>query len=141
MPNANYYQNLTAPLWGIMASLVAVATIAVLLRLFSRRLSQAPFWWDDWTVVAALVTSIFNLHIDFFQRILDSFTNMKDMEILYYGLTTCYWIQVGAGGLGRHTEAVGGPVDQRNLLIYWKARFLLAHQIPYPICSDLKMRH
>ena len=47
---------------------------------------------------------------------------MNGIKVLYYGLTICYWIQAGAGGLGRHTEAVGGPVDHRTLLRYGKAR-------------------
>ncbi len=34
---------------------VVLATIAVALRLFARKLSAAPFWWDDWTIVASLV--------------------------------------------------------------------------------------
>lgn len=35
---------------------VVLATIAVALRLFARKLSSAPFWWDDWTIVASLVS-------------------------------------------------------------------------------------
>ncbi len=35
---------------------VVLATIAVALRLFARKLSAAPFWWDDWTIVASLVS-------------------------------------------------------------------------------------
>ena len=40
---------------GSIVSVVA-ATVAVALRLFARRLSAAPFWWDDWTIVASLVS-------------------------------------------------------------------------------------
>ena len=56
MPSVYFYQSLTGPLYGITATLLAVATIAVVLRLFARKLSTASFWWDDWTIVAALVT-------------------------------------------------------------------------------------
>ena len=41
-------------LLGSIASVV-LATAAVVLRLIARRLSDAPFWWDDYTIVAALV--------------------------------------------------------------------------------------
>lgn len=34
---------------------VALATIAVAARLLARRLSAAPYWWDDWTIIASLV--------------------------------------------------------------------------------------
>lgn len=34
---------------------VVLATVAVALRLLARRLSAAPFWWDDWTILASLV--------------------------------------------------------------------------------------
>ena len=64
MPSV-YYQSLTAPLYGITATLLAVATIAVVLRLFARKLSKASFWWDDWTIVAALVTTKFLMLIFF----------------------------------------------------------------------------
>ena len=36
---------------------VALATIAVSLRLLARRISNASFWWDDWTILASLVSS------------------------------------------------------------------------------------
>ena len=52
-----YYQNLTALLYGITATLLALPTVAVVLRLISRRLSPVSFWWDDWTITVALVSS------------------------------------------------------------------------------------
>ena len=36
---------------------VSLATAAVVLRLAMRRLSEASYWWDDWTILAALVNS------------------------------------------------------------------------------------
>ena len=49
---------------GSIVSVVA-ATVAVALRLYARRLSAAPFWWDDWTIVASLVSmsSRVNMHL------------------------------------------------------------------------------
>ncbi len=40
---------------GSIVSVVA-ATIAVGARLLARRISAAPFWWDDWTIMASLVS-------------------------------------------------------------------------------------
>ena len=51
-----YYQSRTAEVYGITAALLSVATFAVILRLFARRLSKARFWTDDWSILAALVT-------------------------------------------------------------------------------------
>lgn len=73
MPGVNFYQSLTAPLYGITATLLAVATIAVVLRLFARKLSKASFWWDDWTIMAALVTSKFFMWTSF-EHFSDSLT-------------------------------------------------------------------
>lgn len=33
---------------------LVIAILAVILRLISRRLSAAPFWWDDGLIVVAL---------------------------------------------------------------------------------------
>ena len=35
---------------------VVAATIAVAARLLARKISAAPFWWDDWTIIASLVS-------------------------------------------------------------------------------------
>lgn len=46
-------------------ALTVLATVGVLMRVWARRLSGARFWWDDWTIVVALmgsyVTAIANL--------------------------------------------------------------------------------
>ena len=41
---------------GSVISVVA-ATLAVAARLFARKISAAPFWWDDWTIMASLVST------------------------------------------------------------------------------------
>ena len=33
-----------------------LALIAVVLRLFARRIARTHFWWDDWLAVCALVS-------------------------------------------------------------------------------------
>ena len=42
---------------GVCAALMVLATAAVVLRLFSRKLSAVPFWWDDIAIVASLFVS------------------------------------------------------------------------------------
>ena len=37
------------------AVLITLSTIAVLLRFVARYLSKAGLWWDDWTILMALV--------------------------------------------------------------------------------------
>ena len=55
------------------ATLLALATIAVVLRLFSRKLSSASYWWDGWTIMAALVISNFVI-LTSLKHFLDSLT-------------------------------------------------------------------
>ena len=40
---------------GADMALLALATIAVILRFISRHISKANFWWDDWVLAVALV--------------------------------------------------------------------------------------
>ena len=56
MPSINN-QNLTAEIFGITGALLFLSSLAVALRIISRRLSSASFWWDDGTIIAALVYS------------------------------------------------------------------------------------
>ncbi|KAG8528432.1 uncharacterized protein KY384_007350 [Bacidia gigantensis] len=42
---------------GVCAALLVLATMAVALRLLSRKLSALPFWWDDLIIVASLAIS------------------------------------------------------------------------------------
>ncbi|KAM0805101.1 hypothetical protein BDR22DRAFT_817585 [Usnea florida] len=103
MSNDIYYQSRTAGIYGGTITLIIVAAIAVALRLTARSISAANLWWDDWTLVIALFLNI--------------------------ALSTGYWIQVSKGGLGRHTTAVGGPIDEQGISNFFKT--LLAIQILY----------
>lgn len=51
-----YHQSNVRDVYGGTISLIVLATIAVGARLAARRLSVANLWWDDWTIVLALVT-------------------------------------------------------------------------------------
>ena len=42
-----------------VATTYVLATIAVILRFVSRRISKAQLWWDDWLIIIALVNVIF----------------------------------------------------------------------------------
>ena len=55
MSNDAYYQSRTPAVYGGTITLITVAAIAVVLRLTARKISAANFWWDDWTLVVALV--------------------------------------------------------------------------------------
>ena len=50
-----YQQNRTGEIYGSIITLTVIATVAVILRLFARKFSPASFWWDDWTIIIALV--------------------------------------------------------------------------------------
>ncbi|KAJ5811861.1 hypothetical protein N7474_008162, partial [Penicillium riverlandense] len=45
---------------GADMALLALATIAVIVRYISRSMSKAKFWWDDWVLAVALVFAIGN---------------------------------------------------------------------------------
>lgn len=40
---------------GVQVVMMCLALISVTLRFVARRMSAAGFWWDDWTILAALV--------------------------------------------------------------------------------------
>lgn len=43
---------------GINLFLTIIATLAIILRVISRKLADAGFWWDDWLALAAWVRRI-----------------------------------------------------------------------------------
>ena len=40
---------------GTSVTLIVISTLALVLRFVARHLSRAGLWWDDWTILAALV--------------------------------------------------------------------------------------
>ena len=50
-----YYQSHQVQIYVVTALLLVIATVAVALRLAARRVSSAQFWWDDYTIIVALV--------------------------------------------------------------------------------------
>ena len=53
-----YYQSRASEVYGTTITLEALATIAVIARLVSRKLSVAKYWWDDLTIVLAWVRDV-----------------------------------------------------------------------------------
>ena len=49
-------QSLQPNIYAACIIVTVAATIAVGLRLVCRRLSKAYIWWDDWIIIAALVS-------------------------------------------------------------------------------------
>lgn len=49
-------QSLQPNIYAACIVVTIAATIAVALRLLCRRLAQAYLWWDDWMIIAALVS-------------------------------------------------------------------------------------
>lgn len=45
-------------IYAALATVTIIATAGVVLRLVSRRKSNTKLWWDDWTIVVALVNRI-----------------------------------------------------------------------------------
>ena len=50
-------QSSQVQIYTVTAILLAIATVGVALRLLARRISSARFWWDDYTIIVALVIS------------------------------------------------------------------------------------
>ncbi|KAL9595709.1 MAG: hypothetical protein Q9219_006275 [cf. Caloplaca sp. 3 TL-2023] len=98
-----YYQSRQSEIYGGTISLIVLATVSVLIRLIARQKSAARLWWDDFIIVVALIFD--------------------------WGLSASYWMQVRYCGLGRHTNAAGGPVGPVQLLKFFK--LFLAIQIMY----------
>jgi hypothetical protein len=48
-------ENVGPQIIGADMALLALATIAVILRFISRSVSKANLWWDDWILAVALV--------------------------------------------------------------------------------------
>ncbi|KAL8868716.1 MAG: hypothetical protein Q9174_004804 [Haloplaca sp. 1 TL-2023] len=74
---------------------VALATVFVALRLLARRISSASFWWDDYTIIAALVTQ--------------------------WGMGISRWIPLVNWYYGHHTVYVG----PHNLMEFRKVLYFL----------------
>lgn len=58
VPNPNsgvYYEDRTATLYGGTIALQTLATLFVILRFISRKVSKNGFWWDDWMILPAMV--------------------------------------------------------------------------------------
>lgn len=94
-----YYQTRVPDLYAATITLAILQTIAVVARFAARKISAANFWWDDYTIVVAL--------------------------LLDFGLCACYWVPIRICNFGRHTQAYGGPVTDADLVIFFKSQLAL----------------
>jgi len=53
-PGTNLADNKQSMILGVNISLFCLAAVVVVLRFIARRLSKAPFWWDDYLMIPAL---------------------------------------------------------------------------------------
>lgn len=77
---------------GFTIAFTVLATAGVLMRIWARRLSGAKFWWDDWTIIAALLGSYV--------------TTIANFVGLHYGF-------------GLHQADIRNQQPQKSLLILW----------------------
>lgn len=54
----SFYEGSSTSLPAYSLALMILATVAVLGRLLSRRISAAKFWWDDMLTIIGLVSSL-----------------------------------------------------------------------------------
>jgi hypothetical protein len=57
-PDADLSATQAPRIIGASVVLIILSTAAVVLRFLARRLSRAGLWWDDWTILFALVWAI-----------------------------------------------------------------------------------
>ncbi|KAL8935221.1 MAG: hypothetical protein Q9216_005531 [Gyalolechia sp. 2 TL-2023] len=108
---ADYHESRQSEIYGGTISLIVLATLSVIVRLIARQRSAAKLWWDDFIIVVALVFA--------------------------WGLSAGYWMQVRYCGLGRHTNAAGGPVGPVQLLKFYK--LFLAIQLMVVAFDQVKL--
>lgn len=78
---------------------VVLATLFVGLRLLARRISAAPYWWDDYTIIAALVSTA-----------QDDSPQARDLilrQVVQWGMGISRWIPLAAYYYGHHAIYVG----------------------------------
>ena len=64
---ANKDENRTAEIIAVNVCLFTLAALAVVLRVYSRRIAKVPLWWDDWIIIGDLFL-LLGLVIDNFFR-------------------------------------------------------------------------
>lgn len=84
------HEDRTDELRRIFVALIPLATIAVLLRLCSRRIARIRLWWDDYMTVASLIFAV--------------------------GLNAAFLLGT-YHGLGKHAEFVGMTGMEYNLKV------------------------
>lgn len=61
-------QSRQAQLLALNIAMAILATAAVSLRFYARKVSKAGLWWDDWAILFGLVSRVFYREINVAQR-------------------------------------------------------------------------
>lgn len=97
---------------GVSIAMIILSTHAVAFRLWSRKTSKAGLWWDDWTILIALVSS--SLTDDAYWIQSSNLFIHKPFAIGICALSI-YWVSIG---FGRHSDQVKGPATSILLAMF-----------------------
>ena len=75
-PGTDLTENAEPRIVATSVVLIILTIIAVGLRILSRWVSQAGMWWDDWTIVAAMVWTVWS-PIAFKEKIMDALAEQR----------------------------------------------------------------
>ena len=114
---------------GTIVSVVS-ATVAVAARLLARKISAAPFWWDDWTIIASLVSMPLN-------QCPPRFTHFRGgslllLQAVQWGMGIQRWIILLHYNYGHHAVYVGA----HRLMLFQKVIVLQSAGLSYQQGAD-----
>ncbi|KAL8934398.1 MAG: hypothetical protein Q9216_005931 [Gyalolechia sp. 2 TL-2023] len=119
------HQDRTPSVYGGSISLIVIVNIAIVARLYARKISNVRLWWDDFIIILALVTR---------SQLQLSIESVLMIEQLFdWGISVGIWLDVKYGGFGRHSARVGGPVNDEEFSNFFK--IFLALELLYLCCS------
>ena len=56
-PGTDLSESQVPRILGVNIATFTLAVVSIVLRFTARRLTHAPFWWDDWLMIPAIVCS------------------------------------------------------------------------------------
>lgn len=103
--------------WLGSCAAVVLVTLAVIARLVARRMSAASFWWDDWTIVLAVVWDISSyLFFNYMSPPGKALTATGLQQIVNWGMEVIRWMMIVRYDYGRHVHYV----SKANVIHFWK---------------------
>ena len=97
---------------AISVVIIILSTLAVTFRFWSRMISKAGLWWDDWTILLALVSSFLIDDIDWIQK--SDYFVYKPFEIEVCAISI-YWVSIG---FGKYIHQAKEPITFIYLVIF-----------------------